>query len=62
MSKCVDLAVEASNLENNAMELDRAHKSTEAAAEYRKASAKLLEATSNCPEGHADVPVLTKHA
>eukprot|EP00747_Dinoflagellata_sp_TGD_P165154 gnl/TRDRNA2_/TRDRNA2_186054_c0_seq1.p2 gnl/TRDRNA2_/TRDRNA2_186054_c0~~gnl/TRDRNA2_/TRDRNA2_186054_c0_seq1.p2 ORF type:complete len:273 (+),score=106.68 gnl/TRDRNA2_/TRDRNA2_186054_c0_seq1:88-906(+) len=62
MSKCVDLAVEASNLENNAMELDRANKSTEAAAEYRKASAKLLEATKSCPPDHADVPVLTKHA
>jgi len=56
------LAAEGLQIEEKAAEFDRQGKSLEAAYHHRRASAKLAEASSLCPNGHQDKALLDGHA
>jgi len=60
--RCMAIAIEASGIENEAMELDRAGTAAEAAEAYRRAAARLLEAVEVCPGPHPDRRVMKEHA
>mmetsp|Transcript_33214 Transcript_33214/g.72469 ORF Transcript_33214/g.72469 Transcript_33214/m.72469 type:complete len:271 (-) Transcript_33214:199-1011(-) len=61
-SRCVEITLDAADIENDAMKLDRGGKPTEAIERYRLAAAGLREASAACGEGHPDRPVLEAHA
>lgn len=63
-TRCIEAATDASAIENEAMLLDRRgppHGAT-AAALYRRAADRLLEAAGECAEDHPDRAVLEEHA
>jgi len=62
MSRCVQIAVEASTIESQAMQLDREGNAVRACEEYRKAAARLGEAAAAVPNEHPDGPVISRHA
>ena len=57
-----ELASEAAQIEQTAMELDRAGDAEQAAACYRQAAERLSRAAASCPDGEADRAVLSRHA
>jgi len=60
--QCVVMAVQASDIEAEAMKLDNSGRAADAIGRYRDAAAKLLEAADACPQGHPDRPVIEEHA
>jgi len=60
--KCMEIALDASGIENEAMELDRGSENAAAAAAYRRAAARLSEAVTECPQDHPDRKVIIEHA
>mmetsp|Transcript_14106 Transcript_14106/g.40643 ORF Transcript_14106/g.40643 Transcript_14106/m.40643 type:complete len:281 (-) Transcript_14106:534-1376(-) len=63
-TRCLQIAIEASGIEHEAMRSDRLGPSHagEAAAAYRQAADRLQEAAEECPEDHPDRVVLEEHA
>lgn len=57
-----DLVKEGSQIENLAMELDRAGDSEQAIACYKQAADRLSQAAVACPDGNSDRAVLSRHA
>ena len=61
VARCAALAIEGSQHETLAMDLDRQGKITEACQNYENAIAKLREAEEALPPSHPDRAVLTRH-
>lgn len=61
LSQCINLTVEASQIESEGMELDGQGRVQDAIGAYKKAAEGLQRAVDACPSGHADGPVLVQH-